>query len=205
MTLDEFLSSSWSIRDLRAGPFKDCVDLYVGRLRKDGYSKHTAAGSMTIIVEFIAWLTEGQFKYADIDEQLAARFLEVRVRRHPLRGGDPAAIGRLLSALREARVIAPALPRALDPTGQILEDFHAYLSHRHGLSSRSCEAYVKFTRPFLRVMAITRRDHFARLTQADVLGYPPCMSASASSIRRWVRRRSAEDFHSLPRPMVIAG
>lgn len=181
MTLDEFLSSSWSIRDLRAGPFRDCVDLYADRLRKDGYSKHTAAGSMTIIVEFIGWLSEGQFDCADIDEQLASRFLEVRVRRHPLRDGDPAAIRRLLSALREARIIAPALPRALDPTEQILEDFHAYLTQRHGLSPRSCEAYVKFIRPFLRDLAIARRDQFARLTPADVLGYVERRARDASA------------------------
>ena len=181
MTLDEFLSSSWSVRDLRAGPFKHCIDLYADRLRKDGYSKHTAASSMTIIVEFFGWLTDGQFGCGDVDEQLAASFLEVRVRRHPLRSGDPAAIGRLLSALREAQVIAPALPRVFDPTEQILEDFHAYLTQRHGLRPRSCKVYVKFARPFLRSVAIARRDQFARLTPADVLGYVERRARDASA------------------------
>ena len=37
MTLDDFLNGSWTIRDLRAGPFRDCLDLYTARLRKDGY------------------------------------------------------------------------------------------------------------------------------------------------------------------------
>jgi site-specific recombinase XerD len=171
MTLEQFLNRSWSIRRLRVGPFRDCVDLYTDRLRKDGYSKHSAAGSMKIIGDFIGWLTDGQFDCSDINEQLAARFLEARVRWHPLRAGDPAAIRRFILALREAQIIAPALPRALDPADQILEDFRTYLNHRRGLSPRSCDAYVRFTRPFLRALAITRPGHFARLTQADILGY----------------------------------
>ena len=81
MTLEEFLSRSWSIRRLRAGRFKDCIDLYTDRLRKDGYSKDSAASSLKIVGDFIGWLTEGQFDCTDIDEQLAARFLEARVRR----------------------------------------------------------------------------------------------------------------------------
>src|ERR1700761_2946590 len=127
MTLEEFLSRSWSIRRLRAGRFKDCIDLYTDRLRKDGYSKDSAASSLKIVGDFIGWLTEGQFDCTDIDEQLAARFLEARVRRRPLRGGDQAAIRRFIAALREAQVIAQALPRALAPADQILEDFRAYL------------------------------------------------------------------------------
>lgn len=42
MTLDDFLNGSWTVRDLRAGPFRDCIDLYASRLRKDGYSTVTA-------------------------------------------------------------------------------------------------------------------------------------------------------------------
>ncbi len=171
MTLEEFLDRSWSIRRLRVGPFGGCIDLYTERLRKDGYSKHSAASSMKIIGDFIAWLTEGQFDCSDIDEQLAARFLEARMRWHPPRAGDPTAIRRFIAALRDAQIIAPALPRALDPADQILEDFRTYLKHRHGLNPRSCDAYVRFTRPFLRVLAVTRPGHFARLTQADILRY----------------------------------
>src|SRR3546814_21012750 len=62
-------------------------------------------------------------------------------------------------------------PRSLGPTDQILECFRAYLDHRHGLSPRSCEACVRFTRPFLRDMSITRPGDFARLTPTNVLGY----------------------------------
>src|SRR3546814_3303829 len=125
----------------------DCIDLYTARLRKECYSTVTAIYSVRIVNCFIRWLTEHHFDRGDIDEQRAARFFGDEDRGCSLRGGDPAAIGRFVEILREAAIIAPASPRSLGPTDQILECFRAYLDHRHGLSPRSCEAYVRFTRP----------------------------------------------------------
>lgn len=181
MTLDDFLNGSWTIRDLRAGPFRDCIDLYTARLRKDGYSTVTARYSVRIVNCFIRWLTEHHFDRADIDEQLVVRFFEDEARGCDLRDGDPAAIGRFVVVLREAAIIAPASPRLLGPTDQILERFRAYLDHRHGISPRSCEAYVRFTRPFLRDMSITRPGDLARLTPTDVLGYVERHARDASA------------------------
>lgn len=181
MTLDEFLSRSWSIRNLRAGPFRDCIDLYADRLRKDGYSTVSARFSIRLVSCFIRWLTEGHFDRKDIDEQLAARFLEADDRGCLLRGGDRKSMSRFIDVLREAEIIAPALPRPLDPSDEILERFRAYLEHRHGLSPRSSTAYVKFTRPFLRDIFITRLDDFARLTPADILAYVERHAQDASA------------------------
>lgn len=181
MTLDDFLNGSWTIRDLRAGPFRDCIDLYTARLRKDGYSTVTARYSVRIVNCFIRWLTEHHFDRADINEQLVVRFFDDEDRGCGLRDGDPAAIGRFVVVLREAAIIAPASPRPLGPTDQILERFRAYLDRRHGISPRSCEAYVRFTRPFLRDMSITRPGDLARLTPTDVLGYVERHARDASA------------------------
>ncbi len=181
MTLEDFLSSSWSIRRLRAGPFRDCIDLYTDRLRKDGYSAVSARFSIRIVNCFIRWLTERHFDREGIDEQLAARFLEAEDRGCLLRDGDRLSISRFIKVLREAQLIAPALPRTLGPADQILARFRAYLEYRHGLSPTSSKTYARHTRPFLRDMAITGTDHFARLTQADVLGYVERHARDASA------------------------
>lgn len=181
MTLDDFLNGSWTIRDLRAGPFRDCIDLYTARLRKDGYSTVTARYSVRIVNCFIRWLTEHHFDRADIDEQLVVRFFEDEDRGCSLRGGDPAAIDRFMEVLREARIVAPALPLPLSPTDQMLERFRAYLDHQHGLSPRSCTAYVRFTRPFLHDMSITQPSDFAELAPTDVLGYVERHARDASA------------------------
>jgi site-specific recombinase XerD len=181
MTLDDFLSGSWTVRDLRAGPFRDCIDLYTARLRNDGYSTVTARYSVRIVNCFIHWLAEHHFDCGDIDDQLVARFFRDEDRGCGLRGGDPAAIDRFVAVLREAGIVAPAVPRPPSPADQILERFREYLDHRHGLSARSCAAYIKFTRPLLRDMSIAGPDDFARLTTADVLGYVERRARDASA------------------------
>src|SRR3546814_4179356 len=60
MTLDDFLNGSWTIRDLRAGPFRDCIDLYTARLRKGGYSTVTARYSVRIVNCFIQWMIRSE-------------------------------------------------------------------------------------------------------------------------------------------------
>ena len=193
MTLDDFLNGSWTIRDLRAGPFRDCVDLYTSRLRKDGYSTVTARYSVRIVNCFIQWLIKHHFDRRDITEQLVARFFRDEDRGCGLRGGDPAAIGRFVAVLRGAGLVAPALPRSLSPADQMLERFRAYLDQRHGLSARSCAAYIKFTRPFLRDMSIAGPGDFARLTTADVLGYVErrtCDASAATAVAMCSRLRS---------------
>jgi len=181
MTLDDFLNGSWTVRDLRAGPFRDWIDLYAARLRKDGYSTVTARYSVRIVNCFIQWLIRHRFDRGDISDQLADRFFRDKDRGCGLRGGDPAAIGRLLEVLRETGIAARAAPRLLSPADQILERYSAYLDHRLGLNARSCAAYIKFTRPFLRDMSITDPDDFARLTTADVLRYVERRARDASA------------------------
>ena len=181
MTLDDFLNGSWTVRDLRSGPFRDCIDLYAARLRKDGYSTVTARYSVRIVNCFIQWMIRHRFDRGDISDQLVDRFFRDEDRGCGLRGGDPAAIGRFLEVLREAGIVAPAAPPLLSPADHILERYRSYLGHRHGLSARSCAAYIKFTRPFLRDMSISGPNDFARLTTADVLGYVERRARDASA------------------------
>lgn len=181
MTLDDFLNGSWTIRDLRVGPFRDCIDLYTTRLRNDGYSTVTARYSVRIVNCFIQWMIRHRFDRCDISDQVVDRFFGDEDRGCGLRGGDTASIDRFLEVLREAGIVAPAVPHPPSPTDQILECFRAFLDHRHGLSARSCAAYIKFTRPFLRDMSIAGPDDFAPLTAADVLGYVERRARNASA------------------------
>ncbi|MGL3822180.1 hypothetical protein [Sphingopyxis sp. R3-92] len=136
MTLDDFLNGSWTIRDLRAGPFRDCIDLYTARLRKDGYSTVTARYSVGIVNCFIQWLIKHRFDRGDISDQLVTRFFEDENRGCGLRGVDPASIDRFVEVLREAGIVAPAVPRPPSPADQILE---RYSSSRVALSP--CRAH----------------------------------------------------------------
>lgn len=171
MTLDEHLRRSRVLRRLRAGAFKDGIDLYTERLRRDGYQAITAGRAIHLVDHFTRWLADHHLGLPDVDEERVARYLAFRARKHPLCPGDPSALRRLIDVLRDAEVIDPASPPSLSPSEQILERFRAYLDRRHGLSPTSAENYVWFIRRFLRDVSITRVGDLALLSQSDVIGY----------------------------------
>lgn len=171
MTLEEFLARSRVLRRLRTSPFGDCIDLYFESFLASGYSKHHATSSITLLGDFVGWLTDRGFASRDINEQLVQAFLDWRQRRRPLRAGDRSALRRLIAVLRAARLVAPAVPPVLDPADQLLERYRRYLVQRRGLSAGSAEGYVWFNRRFLHDIAFTTPDDFTRLTQADIVGY----------------------------------
>lgn len=171
MTLEQYFSSSRLLRRIKAGPLKDCIDLYTDRLRQDRYHKDHALKALSILRHFGLWLTDRHRGLGDIDEQLVGRFLKFRARRRPLANGDRSALTRLVTILREARIIGLPLPLTLEPADQILEGFRGYLVRRRGLSPTSAEAYVTFVRPFLRDISIMQADDLARISPGDVIGY----------------------------------
>lgn len=171
MTLDEFLSRSRVLRRLRAGPFRDCIDLYFDRFRADGYSKHYAVRSISLLGHFAGWLTAQGVACNEINEQLVKEYLDWRIGRRFVAEGDPSAMRRLIAVLRAAGIVPPAVPTVLDPIEQLLESFRRYLEHRRGLSPTSADAYVNFNRPFLRDLSIGGTADLASLSQNDVIGY----------------------------------
>lgn len=171
MTLDEHLSRSRVLRRLMAGPHKDGIELYVERLRRDGYSPLHAGSALRILTFFTQWLTDRRLHLQDVDEHLVRRFLAARARLRPLRIGDPSALRRLISTLRDAGIIGPALPVALTPHEQILEGFRQYLEQRRGLSATSAESYLWFMRRILRGLPVAGSKDLRCLTQRDVVGY----------------------------------
>lgn len=171
MTLDDYLSSSRLLRRLMTGPLNDCIGFYVDRMRRDGYSWFHVRSALHILTRFAQWLSDHRFGIHDIDERRVQQFLQAHARRTPLRCGDRSALHRLITTLRDAGIIAPALPAMLTPHEQILEGFRQYLEQRRGLSATSAESYLWFMRRILSGLPVTGPEDLRRLTERDVLGY----------------------------------
>jgi len=171
MTLDDYLSSSRLLRRLTAGPLNDGIGLYVDRLRRDGYGWIHARSALHILTHFARWLSDRRFDIQDIDEHRVRQFLKAYTRRRSLRGGDRSALDRLISTMRDAGIIGPAVPVMLTPHEQILEGFRQYLEQRRGVSATSAESYVWFMRRILRGLPVAGIEDLRCLTQRDVVGY----------------------------------
>lgn len=171
MTLEDYLNSSRLLRRLMASPLKDGIELYVDRLRRDGYGWIHTRSALHILTRFTRWLSDRRLSIHDIDEHRVQQFLRAYAQRTPLRGGDRSALHRLISTLRDAGIIGPALLAVPTPHEQILEGFRQYLEQRRGLSATSAESYLWFMRRILRGLPVTGSDDLRYLTHRDVVGY----------------------------------
>lgn len=142
MVAAEYLSRSRLFRRLKSGPHGQLVELYAARLVKDGLVRHGTWRCLNVVGGLLSWIASGRWKLADLDERMVERYLRHRTGNQSIQPGDRAALKRLLSVMREAGTIAPAVLPAITPLDQILGQFRGYLQRERGLarslSSATC-------------------------------------------------------------------
>jgi site-specific recombinase XerD len=171
MITDDYLTRSRVVRGLRDGPLGEHLHLYVDHLQRAGYSLEIGHRSLSVVQDFAYWLGATGADLGEVQEALVAQYLAERARHRPPRGPDARALGRLLSVLREAKVIAPRQLAARDPREDILEAYRLHLERRRGLAPMSIASHLWFLRPFLKAVGIATHADVARLSGRDVAVY----------------------------------
>lgn len=171
MITDDYLSRSRVVRRLRAGPLGEHVHLYVEQLQRAGYSLETGHYFLSVLQDFAFWLGVTGAGLGNVQEALVGQYLAERRRHRPRRTGDAGALSRLLSVLREAKVIAPRSLPSPDPREDILEAYRLHLERKRGLAPASIASHLWFVRPFLAETKIATNADIARLSARDVAVY----------------------------------
>ncbi len=96
------------------------------------------------------WLASSDQQLADLDEDMAERYLRRRAAAQTIQPGDRAALKRLLSALRQAGAVATAAATAVTRHGAIFGAFSNYLRRERGLVATSTQRHLPVVRLFLR-------------------------------------------------------
>ncbi len=96
------------------------------------------------------WVTSSGATLTGLDERMAEQYLQYRAGKQFIQRSDCAALKRLLAVLREAGVIAAAVPPPLSPHDQIFETFSLYLQKERGLAPKSIVRHLPVIRLFLR-------------------------------------------------------
>jgi site-specific recombinase XerD len=98
-------------------------------------------------------------------------YLRHRSPKHCIQKGDRAALKRLLSVLREAGTITPAMRPPLTPHEQIFEAFSEYLQTERGLATKSIVHHLPFIRLFLDEVCPGGASDLGRISQDKVTRY----------------------------------
>ena len=108
MITEEYLGRSRVFRRLKSGPHRQLVELYSGRLVRDGLGRQGTWRCLSVVGGLLGWLARSRWKLTDLNEPIVERYLRHRAANQFIQPGDRTALKRLLSVLRDAGVIAPA-------------------------------------------------------------------------------------------------
>ena len=134
MVAEEYLGRSRLFRRLASGPHGQLVELYAGRLVKDGLIGHGTWRCLNLVGDLLSWIASARWKLADLDERMVDRYLRHRARNQSIQPGDRAALKRLLSVMRDAGTIAPAALPPISPRDKIFKEFGDYLGSEVSVS-----------------------------------------------------------------------
>ena len=150
MITEEYLGSSRVFRRLKSGPHRQLVELYSGRLVRDGLGRQGTWRCLSVVGGLLGWLARSRWKLTDLNEPIVERYLRHRAANQFIQPGDRTALKRLLSVLRDAGVIAPAAAAPITPHEQIFDEFADHLHSERGLAPKSIIRHLPIIRRFLR-------------------------------------------------------
>ena len=171
MITEEYLGRSRLFRRLKSGPHGQLVELYGARLVNDELAGEATWRCLHLVEDLFSWIKRYGLKLTDLNERVTERYLKYRAGKQYIQAGDRAALKRLLSVLREAGMIAPALLPPITPEGRIFEGFSDYLRQERGLAPRSIICHLPSIRRFLREVCPAGASDLGNISQEGVTRY----------------------------------
>jgi site-specific recombinase XerD len=148
------------------------LDAYAAAVAEQGYTHHSIRQQIIVIADFSRWLNQKQIAVRTLDNEVVDRFLRLRRRRQQIRRGDPKALDRLLTMLRQIGVVKSHQPPVADNArSKITEEFQRYLLQERGLSPLTLLNYVPVIEQFLAERFHNRAPKFAMLRALHVTGF----------------------------------
>ena len=173
-----------TIERLRQGPLSEHLDAYATAVAAQGYGRHSIREQIVVIADFSRWLEQKRTAVQALDSSVVDRFLRLRRREKRVRRGDPKALDRLLTMLRQIGVAKPEQPPVADNAQtRIVAEFQRYLLQERGLSPLTLLNYVPVVEQFLAERFHNRPPNFALLRAPDVTGFVMRRARQLSPVR----------------------
>lgn len=171
MTKADYLNRSRLFRRLSSGPHGQYARHFASRLIRDGLCRHSSWRSLNLFRDLMCWAAASKLVAVDLNEHVIEAFLGFRAERQSIQPGDRAAMARLLLALREAGLIAPAeMPQPTEHEA-IFQAFSDYLEKERGLVRTSVLRHLPVVRQFLAELRPSGAADLGKLDQEDIIRY----------------------------------
>ena len=147
--INQLFTFSSTIERLRQGPLSEHLDAYAAAIAAQGYGRHSIREQIVVIADFSRWLKRKHIDVPALDGEFVDRFLRLRRRQQQVRRGDPKALERLLTMLRQTGLVKHQPPAADTAHSRIVGEFQRYLLQERGLSPLTLLNYVPVVEQFL--------------------------------------------------------
>jgi site-specific recombinase XerD len=181
--INQLFTFSSTIERLRQGPLSAYLDVYAGAVADQGYTDHSIRQQIVVIADFSRWLKQKHIDVPALDSKFVDHFLRVRRRQQRMRRGDPKALERLLTMLRQLGVVKHQPPVADTAHSRIVGEFKRYLLQERGLSPLTLLNYVPVVEQFLAERFHNRAPNFAMLRATHVTGFVTRLAHQLSPVR----------------------
>jgi site-specific recombinase XerD len=171
MTVLHYLQRSNLYRKLIHGPHNEFASVFADRLLADQLSRQCTRRSLSLFRDLMDWHVGGGNRAGDLSEEHVSQFVEHRRQHWHMDRRDNATLRRLLSALRDKRLIAAAAPVELTEQQQIVEDFSAHIIDDRGLSHSASDRHALLARRFLQEIFPEGPCEFGILNPEIIIGY----------------------------------
>jgi site-specific recombinase XerD len=182
--INQLFTFSSTIERLRQGPLSEHLDAYATAVADQGYTHNSIRQQIVVIADFSRWLKQKQIDVQHLDNHVVERFLRLRRRQQRVRRGDPKALERLLTILRQTGVVKPHRPPVADTAqSRIVAEFRRYLLQERGLSPLTLLNYIPVIEQFLSERFHNRAPNFATLRAAEVTRFVTRHAHQLSPVR----------------------
>jgi site-specific recombinase XerD len=171
MSTADYLNKSRLFRQLSSGPHGRHARHFASRLIRDGLCRHSTWRSLNLFRDLMRWAAANNLAAEDLNERVIEAFLRFRAERQSIQPGDRAAMARLLSALREAALTAPAEIPPPTEHEAIFQAFSDYLEKERGLVRTSVVRHWPVVRRFLAELCPSGAADLGKLHQEAIIRY----------------------------------
>jgi len=169
--INQLFTFASTIERLRQGPLSEYLDAYAAAVAEQGYARQSIGRQIVAIADFSRWLKIKHIDIGGLDDQVMDRFLRFRRRQQRIGRGDPKALDRMLSMLRQKGIVKPRQPAVADARSNVAAEFRCYLLQELGRSPSTATNYVPFIDQFLMERYQDRTPNLALLRASDVTGF----------------------------------
>jgi site-specific recombinase XerD len=182
--INQLFTFSSTIERLRQGPLSEHLDAYASAVAEQGYRYDSIRQQIVAIADFSRWLKQKRISVQHLDSKVVDRFLRIRRRQQRIRRGDPKALERLLTILRQTGIVKPHQPPVAETAqSRIVAEFRRYLLQERGLSPLTLLNYIPVIEQFLSERFHNRAPKFAMLRAPDVTRFVTRHARQLSSLR----------------------